>query len=259
MPSAATRLLLPGLLSIASALVVPSAGADEAADELARKATDPTASLMSFGLNLDYTGAFHGNAPGLPGDSTGINFRPVIPFTVFGQSHILRLSLPYLVDGRGEKGLGDVTMFDLVTFNRASGRLGVGVVVTLAASDNAPDDIVVGPALGFVGPLSKQLNVGVFNQNVFGGDTAISQLQPIIAYQLGEGWSLSAGDMQLTYDWKRGRWLSLPLSLQLGKVTKIGSQPVRWSLNPQYNLADDAGLEKWSVVLGLTLLVPAGG
>jgi hypothetical protein len=41
-------------------------------------------------------------------------------------------------------------------------------------------------------------------------------------------------------------------------VTKFGSQPVRWSLNPQYNLVDDAGLEKWSVVLGLSLLVPAG-
>lgn len=231
---------------------------DEAADELSRKATDPTASLMAFNFILDHTGGYYGPSRGLDDYAWDLSFRPVIPFRAFGQSHILRMTLPYRLDGRGEQGLGDVTVFDLVVFNRPWGRWGVGAVATLASSDDAPDDFVIGPAIGGVYQYSKKLNLGLFNQNVFGGDTAISQLQPIVAYQLGDGWSLSGGDLQWTYDWERGRWLSLPVGLQLGKVTKLAGQPVRFAINPQYNLKDDDGLERWSVSLTFALLVPGG-
>jgi hypothetical protein len=40
-------------------------------------------------------------------------------------------------------------------------------------------------------------------------------------------------------------------------VTRIGSQPVRWSINPQYNFADHDGLPEWQVALTLTLLAPS--
>ena len=225
--------------------------------DLSAQATDPTASLMSFSLYGDYTASFHGASAGLPGDALVTAFRPVIPFTAFGQKNILRMTVPYQVSGRGEEELKDIALFDLVVFDRDWGRVGVGAVASFSTSDQAADEVAAGPAIGFVRPLSKGLNVGLFNQNLFAGDTAISQLQPIIAYQLAPGWSLSAGDLQLVYDWKAGRWLSLPLGIQLGKVTKLGSQPVRWYVNPQYNFADDHGLPGWSVKLGITLLVPA--
>jgi hypothetical protein len=250
-------------LAIAAALaaamaVTPMqlAGADEADDELSRQATDPTASLMSFGLIGGYTGAFHGDLPG-DDDRTEIKFQPVIPFRAFGTSNILRLSLPYQVSGRGENGLGDVTLFDLIVFNENWGRWGVGPVMIFATDDNAPDEFVFGPAIGGVWQYSKTLNLGLFNQNVFGGDTGISQLQPIVAYQLGDGWSLSAGDLQFVYDWEGSRWLSVPIGAQLGKVTKVAGQAVRFAVNPQYNLIDDDGLEQWKVLFTFTLLVPS--
>jgi len=238
-------------------LATAVARADEAADELSRQATDPTASLMSLNFIADYTGGFHGPNRGLDDDAWAVSFRPVIPFEAFGRPNILRMTLPYQLDGRGEDGLGDVTVFDLVVFNQTWGRWGVGAVATLAGSDDAPDDFVLGPAIGGVYQYSKKLNLGLFNQNVFGGDTAISQLQPIIAYQLGNGWSLSGGDLQWTYDWERSRWLSLPIGFQLGKVTRLGQQPVRFAINPQYNLKDDDGLEEWSVAFNFALLVPS--
>jgi hypothetical protein len=129
--------------------------------------------------------------------------------------------------------------------------------MTFATDDEAPDDFVLGPAIGGVWQYSKKLNLGLFNQNVFGGDTGISQLQPIVAYQLGDGWSLSGGDLQFVYDWEDSRWLSVPIGAQLGKVTKIAGQAVRFAVNPQYNLIDDDGLEKWKVLLTFTLLVPS--
>jgi hypothetical protein len=210
---------------------------------------------MALNFLADYTGGFYG--PDTDGkDATTLTFRPAIPFKAFGVNNIMRITLPYQIDGRGEEGMGDVSVFDVVISNHSWGRLALGAVVSLASSDNADDKFAIGPAIGVVIPLSKRLSVGAFNQNVFAGDTAISQLQPVVAYQLGNGWSLSAGDLQFIYDWKNGRWVSIPIGAQIGKVTRLGSQPVRWSLNPQYNLRDAQGLETWSVTFTFSLLVP---
>lgn len=243
------------MAALALCLHATGAPADEAADELARQATDPTASLMAMNFIADYTGDVYGPGSG-DDDAFEIMFRPAIPFTAFGKANILRITIPYQVTGSGDDGLGDVSIFDIVVTNESWGRWGVGLVASLSSSDSAPDDFAIGPAVGGVWALSKKLNVGAFSQNVFAGDTAISQLQPVIAYQLGNGWSLSAGDLQFVYDWKNSRWLSIPIGLQLGKVMRLGAQPVRWAINPQYNLKDDSGLEKWSVALTFTLLVP---
>ena len=248
------------LISLATGFAfcaTPLAYADDSADALSAAATDPTASLMSFNLIGDYTGAFHGPDNGQSDDAFDLTFRPVIPFKAFGKPNILRMTVPYQVDGRGGDGIDSVSLFDLVIFGKEWGRLGVGAVATLA-NDSAPDQFVIGPAVGAVWNYSKKLNLGLFNQNVFGGDTAISQLQPIIAYQLGGGWALSAGDLQFSYDWKRSRWLNIPIGFQIGKVTRIGKQPVRWAINPQYNLKNDDDLVKWKLVFTFTLLVPTG-
>lgn len=228
--------------------------AEDAAD-LARQATDPTASLMSLGLIADYTGDFHGPISG-DDEAFGLTFRAAIPFKAFGESHILRMTLPYQVSGRGEEGLGDVTIFDIVVKDASWGRWAVGAVASLSTSDAAVDKFAIGPAFGAVRPVSKKLSIGAFNQNVFAGDTAVSSLQPVVAYQLGQGWSLSAGDLQFVYDWKSSRWLSIPLGFQIGKVARLGSQPIRWAVNPQYNLADDPGFKRWSVSFTFNLLVP---
>jgi len=110
--------------------------------------------------------------------------------------------------------------------------------------------------VGVIVPLSRTLNVGAFNQNLFGSGIAISQLQPIIAYQLGHGWAVSAGDLQFTYDWNAGRFLSFPIGAQIGVVTPVAGQPFRFSLNPQYNFADVTGTERFKVVLTVALLAP---
>ncbi len=248
---------IPSLRCVVFVLLAASlpTRADEASDELARQATDPTASLMAMNFVADYTGAFHGPDTG-DDDALDILFRPAIPFTAFGKPNILRITVPYRASGRGDDGLGDVSVFDIVVTNESWGRWGVGLVASLSSSDAASDDFGIGPAVGAVWALSKKLNVGVFSQNVFASNTAVSQLQPVIAYQLGGGWSLSAGDLQFVYDWENSRWLSIPIGIQLGKVTHLGKQPIRWSINPQYNLKDDRGLTEWSIGFTFSLLVP---
>lgn len=232
------------------------AGKSDDAQDLSSQATDPTASLMAFNFKGLWND-FHG--PDIPGERDErwqFQFQPVIPFEALGQPNILRLTVPYQLGGRGDEGFTQISLFDLVIFNEDWGRWGVGPVMSLDTTGDAPDRFVIGPAIGGVWRVNKKLNVGLFNQNVFWNDTASSQLQPVIAYQLGHGWALSAGDLQFTYDWKSERWVNVPIGFQLGKVIRLGKLPVRFSVNPQYNLMDRDGYNKWSVSFTFTMLFP---
>ena len=133
----------------------------------------------------------------------------------------------------------------------------MGAVGSFASSSKETDAHAVGgPAIGLVLPLSRKVNIGLFNQNLFGDGVSISQLQPIFARQLGSGWSLSLGDLQFPYDWDRGEFLALPIGLQLGKVLPIAGQPMRFSINPQYDFKDIPGAGRFSVQFTVQLMLP---
>lgn len=222
--------------------------------DLSSQATDPTASLMAFNLINDLKRSYYGS------DATGFEFRfqPVIPFRAFGAANILRVVVPYQGTGPGDEGLKSVSIFNLVVLPQKWGRFAVGPVMNLSESaSDSEGKFAIGPAVGVVVPLSKTFSAGAFSQNLFGTGVAITQLQPVISYQLGHGWALSAGDLQFTYDWVRDEWVSIPLGFQLGVVRLVGKQPFRFALNPQWNLKDITGADKVKVVFTVTLLAPA--
>ena len=242
------------LLILASTACLHAAESD---DELSRQATDPTASLMALNLQSIYTGGYHGaDIPGEADDAWVFQFRPVIPFEFLGHPNILRATIPFQSGGRGEEGFGPISIFDLVVVNESWGRWGAGPVMSIDTTGDLPDEFAIGPAVGFVWQVNKKLNLGLFSQNIFAGDTAVTNIQPVIAYQLGNGWSISAGDLQFTYDWESARWVDVPIGFQLGKVVKIGGLPSRFSINPQYNFLNDQGLEEWAVTFTYTALFP---
>jgi hypothetical protein len=76
----------------------------------------------AFNFIGNYIGEFYGPSRNQDDHSTQVSFRSVIPFKAFGQSNILRLTVPYRVDGRGGKGIGDVSLFDLVVVNETAVR-----------------------------------------------------------------------------------------------------------------------------------------
>jgi hypothetical protein len=238
--------------SPAAAGQAPAAAGD--ADELSRQATDPTASLMAFNFIGEFTTSYHG----LDDHGFTFKFQPVVPFQAGHVSNILRLVVPYQVDGPGDEGLKSVSIFDLVVLPQKWGRLGLGPVMNLSESaSDAESKFAIGPAVGAMVPISKKLSVGAFTQNLFATGVAITQLQPIVAYQLGNGWALSAGDLQFVYDWDMGEWVSVPIGFQIGKVQKVAGQPMRFSLNPQWNLKDITGASKAKIVFTVTMLAPA--
>ena len=244
-------------LLFAASTVGAEESASQSANELSSKATDPTASLMSFSLLGTYTGGFYGDGRGQPNEASSLSLRSAIPFEFLDHPNLFRLTVPYALSGRGDEGFGAISVFDLFMFSASWGRWGIGPLMNFDTTGDLPDAFIVGPAIGGVWKVNKKLNLGLFSQNQFGSNTTLSQLQPVIAYQLGHGWSISAGDLQFIYDWKASQWLSVPVGFQIGKVTKFGDLPVRLAVNPQYNLIDRAGLNEWSISFSFSALLPS--
>lgn len=224
---------------------------DTGENDLSRKVVDPTASLMTFGFKFNHVDGFYGNS----GESANqVQFQPVIPFEAFGVPNILRITGTYNLDGPRGSGLNDVAIFNLFVINESWGRWGFGPVMDFI-HDPVPggDHFTVGPAIGAVLSHGKW-TYGVFNQNFIGSNTELSSVQPVIAYQLGNGYSLSAGEAQFTYDWRNGDWVNLPLGVSLNKVTEIQGQPIKLSINPEYNFSDIRGTSKFTLRFGLALV-----
>jgi hypothetical protein len=260
----ARRLLLVAVLLSSPVLPATSSSAQDRSgdDELAAKATDPTASLMSFQLNDWYTANFHG----LDDSANQVVFRAAIPFALGSTNHIFRVTQPYVTSSpSGAHGFADTTVFDLMVFNQPWGRWGVGLAGTLPTGRDrlSTDKWTLGPALGFVNSSDKQFNWGVFAQTFFSfagkddaADVGIINLQPIASYQLGGGRSLSLGNSALIYDTAKAKWASLALGVNYGQVVTLAGQKWRPNIEADYDFRDDVGNPKWTIRAGIVLLLP---
>ncbi|BBO90726.1 hypothetical protein [Desulfosarcina ovata] len=230
---------------------------------LEQASNDPTASLLSVALTNQYSGDYH-RLNGASGNVLQLRFT--YPFQAFGLNNIFRATVPMVTESpSGKNGLSDVTVFDLVTFNEPWGRWGVGLVGLLpVATDEAlgAEQFAIGPAAGFVARQSKLL-YGVFSQNVFSvaGDddreeVNASIVQPILNYSLPAKWSVGLSEMNLTYDWEKNDWTSLPLGLKVGKLVKISGHPVTFTFTGEYDFQDDYVGPEWTVNLTVKFLFP---
>lgn len=252
------------LAVVGTTLLLPSlTQAQDRSESLQSAANDPTASLMSFQLQ-----GFHSfNLHNSPEDSSLVQFRAAIPFSLGPTNHIARLTLPYVTDSAtGQSGLSDTTLFDLMTFDRRWGRFGVGAVALLPTGKDglSAEKWALGPAAGF----AKQEKWGLwgfFNQNLFTvagdddrPDVNLSTIQPVLNYTLGNGWSAGTSEMVVVYDWEAGDFSSLPLGVKLSKLVRGNGLPWQWTLSYEHNFDDDAVSAADTVSFTFKLLVPKG-
>lgn len=224
-----------------------------AEEDLASKVVDPSAVLKTITFQDQYVESFHG----LDGDADEVTVQLVLPFTLGGKQNISRVRIPYTASHPVKpRGLSDVTLLDVITLPRSWGNLLIGGVASIGTNKGpGVDTLALGPTVGAVlkkGPWTY----GFLNQNLFSGDdVATSQLQPILAYTFSKSVSVALGDLQLTYDWNEGDFVSVPLGFQVNYIARLGQQPVRFFANPQYNLRDFPGAPELSVTAGLALIV----
>ena len=252
---------------IAVSLLATAAGtvaqtAPPAADDLSAQATDPTAALMSFQLADWYTASSHGS------DATAnqVVFRAAIPFAMFSQQNIFRITQPVITSSLvGGTGLGDTQLFNLTVFGAPWGRWGLGLAGSLPTGQDGrgTDQWTLGPAAGFVNSADQGYSVGLFAQSFFSvaGDdnrpaVGIINLQPLFSYQLGGGRSLSLGNSALVYDTRNSRWASLGLGLNYGQVVGFWGHQWRPNIELDHDFQDRPGSPKTIVRVGVSLLLP---
>ncbi|MFZ1294669.1 MAG: transporter [Pseudomonadales bacterium] len=248
----------------------PQLLAADSSAELAKKLSNPIASLISVPMQGNYDQDL---GPFNDGERYLLNVQPVIPFSISSDWNMIsRTIIPLvkqddMVPGSSQEGFGDVvqSLFFSPKAPTADGWIwGVGPVFLLRTAS----DKYLGSEKWGAGPtavLLKQSNGWTFGAlanhiNSYSGDDDRSDvnatfLQPFLSFTTARftTWSLNT---ESTYDWEAEKW-NIPVNFTVAQLFKVGAHPMqlqlgvrRWLESPQH------GAEGWGARLTYTLLFP---
>jgi hypothetical protein len=260
---------IAGILSILTAFMAQTAFA-ESNEELAKKLSNPIASLTSVPFQFNYDTNI---GPTDNGDRYLLNIQPVIPFSMNDDWNIISRTILPLVKqndifpGAGsQSGLGDVvqSLFFSPKQPTESGWIwGAGPVFLFPT---ATDDLLGADKWG-LGPTAVVLKqqgpwtYGALANHVWSvagsgkQDVNATFLQPFLSYTTPGAVTYSI-NTEATYDWKSTQW-AVPLNANASKVLKLGNQLVSLGGGVRYWAeSTDGGPEGFGLRLNLTLLFP---
>jgi hypothetical protein len=244
----------------------PAASGDDS--DLAKKLSNPVASLISVPFQLNYD---EGLGPKDAG-RTVLNIQPVVPFSISEKWNlIVRTIVPVIhqdspaegVDS--EFGLGDtVQSFFFSPKEPVGGWILAAGPVVLWPTGTEPllrsEQLGLGPT---VLALRQQhgWTYGVLANHIFGvtqsddhADVNATFLQPFLSYTWPTATTL-AFNTESTYDWTASEW-TVPLNVTLGQIVRFGSQPVQFTIGARYYADSPAGGAEWGVRFVVTFLFP---
>ena len=242
------------------------------ADDLASTATNPVGNLvqMQFGDQVNFSNY---NSDGY---SNAAILQPVIPFKLNWDAVptlITRTTLPIVTTpdlggsiGRNS-GLGDILFLGLflpkIKLEKQMIGIGPAISAPTATSDfTGSGKWSMGPAFVYINQTIPKLQFGILGWqlwDVAGNDkrNGVSELsfQPFVVKHFNKGWYAGTPDVPGTYNFKSNNF-TFPFGLRIGKVTKIGKQPVNLMGEVFGNPWDDGPSAKWSAKLAITFLFP---
>lgn len=267
------------LLTLGTLLARPAAGQSSSEEDLAKAAQNPIAALISLPFQNN---TLFGVGPD---DDTAnvLNIQPVIPFSVGDWNIISRtiapvIYVPDLVSGLpeipndpqgddGTFGLGDIN-FTAFLSPAAAGPLTWGIGPSLSVP-SATDDILgsekwsAGPSAVLLAQPGKWV-VGALARQLwsFAGDSDrqdVSQflLQPFVNRNFDEGWYAVSAPI-LTANWEApssDTW-TVPVGGGIGKILRIGGQPINTSLQAYYNVEKPEFAADWTLRFQVQFLFP---
>jgi hypothetical protein len=256
--------------SVAVLAFISSAYAQESAADLAKKLSNPIASLISVPFQGNYDGGYGPN----DGSKYTINIQPVIPFTLNKDWNVISRTIVPVVwqsDIAGPSGdqfgLGDITqsLFFSPKKPTASGIIwGVGPVFLLPT---ATDDLLGGEKWG-AGPTAVVLKqsgpwtYGALANHIwsFAGDDDRQDvnstfLQPFISYTTPKAWTFAL-NTESTYNWETEDW-SVPINFTVAKLVKVNKQPIQLTAGVRYWAESPSnGPDGFGARLAVTFLFP---
>jgi hypothetical protein len=257
------------VLSLALMLVsMPLWAADDQA-ELAKKAQNPVADLISIPIQSNFNFNYGANR-----DKSQIvtNIQPVVPIALNKDWNLITRTIApiiYTEFPEYQTGLGNV-QFTAFLSPKEPGKFtfGVGPVFQLPTRT----DTFLGNKMWSAGPSAVGLVitghwvVGLLAQNVWsfagpsGADNpSVNQFlaQYFINYNLPKGWYITSAPI-ITADWKAAgpdQW-TVPFGLGAGKIFKIGKLPFNAQVQVFYNVIRPSIGPDWSVRGEIALLLP---
>ncbi len=254
-------------------------GEESASDmgDLAKTSQNPVGSLISLPLqnNTNFGGA---QRPGVTGSTTQnvLNIQPVVPIGLSKKWNLInRVIMPVIYQpeispGQGSTfGLGDTTYTGFIS-PKAPGKLiwGVGPVISMPTSTEdvlGAGEWAAGPSVVLLAMPGSWVTGILFSQ-IWSldsdADTEVSFfLSQIFAnYNMKKGWFLTTQPI-FTANWEAesGQQWTVPVGGGIGRVYKIGKQPVNTIIQGYYNVVrPDFGAE-WQLRLQFTFLFPKKG
>lgn len=242
-------------------------------EELAKAAQNPVADLISLPFQNN-TNFGYG-----PDDEIQnvLNIQPVIPFHLSENWNLITRTIapviyqPEVVEGSGDEfGLGDINLTAFFSPKSPTKGIiwGVGPIFVFPTAT----DEKLGSEKWSAGPSAVALTVqgpwlyGALVNNVwsFAGDNDRDDvnamlIQPFANYNLPDGWYLVSSPI-ITANWEAdsdNTWL-VPLGGGVGKIFRIGSQPMNAQMQAFYNMDKPAVVGDWTLRFQLQFLFPKG-
>jgi opacity protein-like surface antigen len=253
--------------------VTPTGGghsADPSEDEdLAKKSQNPIADLVSvpFQSNTNF------NAGPFNRTQEVLNIQPVVPLHINADWNVISrtimpvISQPNPIFNSSTNGIGDITQeFFLSPTHPGSLIWGVGPVFTVpSATDPAlgQGKVLLGPtAVLLTTPGHWVIGVLVNNQWSVGGNPLLPNVneflaQPFVNYNMAHGWFLTSSPL-ITANWLAtpGQQWTVPIGGGIGRIFKLGDQPVSAYVSGYYNVVRPTGGPTWQLRAELSLLFP---
>ena len=238
-------------------------------EDLQKQSQNPIADLVSvpFQSNTNF------NAGPFNRTQEVFNIQPVVPmhlnddWNVISRTIIPLLSQPSPFFDSNTNGIGDITQsLFLSPTNPAKLIWGVGPVFTVPSANDpilGTGRYLFGPtAVLVVTPPHWVIGVLLNNQWSVGGNPLRPPVnaflaQPFANYNMAHGWYLNTSPI-ITADWLAApgqRW-TVPVGGGIGRVFRLGDQPVNASIAAYYNAVRPTGAPAWSLRTTLALLFP---
>lgn len=240
-------------------------------EEMAKAAQNPVADLISLPFQNNTNFGFG------PDDDIQnvLNIQPVIPFHLSENWNLITRTIvplinqPEVVQGTGDEfGLGDINFTAFFSpKNPTKGIIwGAGPIFAFPTAT----DEKLGSEKWSLGPSAVALTIqgpwlfGALINNVwsFAGDDDRDDVnamfvQPFVNYNLPNGWYLVSSPI-ITANWEAasGNTWSVPLGGGVGKIFRIGNQPVNAQIQAFYNVEKPELVGDWTLRFQLQLLFP---
>jgi len=244
---------------------------EQSATDLAKKTQNPISDLIS--LPFQYNTFFETGPKGKTQNTLLI--QPVIPFTLnddwnfIARPIIPLLEQPPLTDGQNRNhGLGNIQFQGFLSPKKPKDWIwGFGPYLEFPTNSGpdgrfGSDNWSAGPAFVALQMKGPWVYGGLVSHlwSYHGNDPEvnITAIQPFLNYNLKGGWYLSSSPV-ITANWSAtdsdDQW-TIPIGGGIGRVFKIGKQPVNVSLRAYHNLESPKSGSDWQLQFQIQFLFP---